>query len=235
MTPLLAAAGHEVVGLDTGLFRSFTLGEMPDVPTLDQDLRDVERRRPRGLRRRHPPRRDLQRPGRQPRPRADLRRSTTTRACGSPRPPSRRDVARFLYSSSCSTYGAAEGETAVDERSDVQPRHALRPLQGAGRARHRAARRRRLQPRLPAQRDRLRRLPPPARRHRDQQPRRLRLRDRRGADAERRLAVAPVRPHRGHLARLPGRARGAARGDPQRGLQHRPRRGQPPDPRRRAR
>ena len=41
MTPLLAAAGHDVVGLDTGLFRSFTLGEMPDVPTLDQDLRDV--------------------------------------------------------------------------------------------------------------------------------------------------------------------------------------------------
>ena len=34
MTPLLAAAGHDVTGLDTGLFRSFTLGEMPDVPTL---------------------------------------------------------------------------------------------------------------------------------------------------------------------------------------------------------
>ena len=28
---------------------------------------------------------------------------------------------RFLYSSSCSTYGAAEGETAVDERSAFNP------------------------------------------------------------------------------------------------------------------
>ncbi len=30
-------------------------------------------------------------------------------------------VPRFLYSSSCSTYGAAEGDTAVDERSEFNP------------------------------------------------------------------------------------------------------------------
>ena len=33
----------------------------------------------------------------------------------------RAHVPRFLYSSSCSTYGAAEGDTAVDERSDFNP------------------------------------------------------------------------------------------------------------------
>jgi nucleoside-diphosphate-sugar epimerase len=42
MTPLLAAAGHEVVGLDSGLFRSFTLGdEPPPVATIAKDVRDV--------------------------------------------------------------------------------------------------------------------------------------------------------------------------------------------------
>jgi nucleoside-diphosphate-sugar epimerase len=33
----------------------------------------------------------------------------------------RAGVSRFLYSSSCSTYGAAEGDTAVDERSPFNP------------------------------------------------------------------------------------------------------------------
>ena len=89
MTPLLTAAGHEVVGLDTGLFRSFTLGEMPARGHDRPRTSATSRRGPRRLRRRHPPRRDLQRPGRQPQPRAHLRRSTTTPASGSPRPPSR--------------------------------------------------------------------------------------------------------------------------------------------------
>ena len=74
MTPLLTAAGHEVVGLDTGLFRSFTLGDdAPAVATIAKDLRDVDAARPRRPRRRDPPRRHLQRPGRQPQPRAHLR------------------------------------------------------------------------------------------------------------------------------------------------------------------
>ncbi|MFH9424061.1 NAD-dependent epimerase/dehydratase family protein [Streptomyces sp. NPDC017529] len=43
MAPLLTAAGHEVTGLDSGLFASCVLGpqDTPDVPGLAMDLRDV--------------------------------------------------------------------------------------------------------------------------------------------------------------------------------------------------
>jgi nucleoside-diphosphate-sugar epimerase len=44
MTPMLLAAGHEVVGLDTGLFGDCLFGgddAMARVPTLATDLRDV--------------------------------------------------------------------------------------------------------------------------------------------------------------------------------------------------
>src|ERR1044072_7251233 len=42
MAPVLAAAGHEVVGLDSGLFDPWVLGERPaDPPRHGVDLRDV--------------------------------------------------------------------------------------------------------------------------------------------------------------------------------------------------
>ncbi|MEO8687180.1 MAG: SDR family oxidoreductase [Solirubrobacteraceae bacterium] len=121
MTPLLTAAGHEVVGLDTGLFRAFTLGDAaPPVPTIAKDLRDVEPA-------------DLDGVGavihlaaisNDPvgnlnaeltfdiNHRASVHLAETAKRAG---------VQRFLYSSSCSTYGAAEGDTAVDERSAFNP------------------------------------------------------------------------------------------------------------------
>jgi nucleoside-diphosphate-sugar epimerase len=43
MAPMLHSAGHEVVGLDSYLFEGCTLGnEVPDIPALRVDLRDVE-------------------------------------------------------------------------------------------------------------------------------------------------------------------------------------------------
>jgi nucleoside-diphosphate-sugar epimerase len=45
MAPLLAQAGYEVVGLDTGYFGECTL--IPDsaaIPSIIKDIRDVERR-----------------------------------------------------------------------------------------------------------------------------------------------------------------------------------------------
>ncbi len=51
--------------------------------------------------------------------------------------------------------------------------------------------------------------------------RRRRLHHGRDRDAERRHAVAAARPRRGHLARVSRRARGAARRDPQSGVQRR--------------
>src|SRR5262245_16097122 len=42
MAPVLAEAGHEVVGLDSGLFAECVLGPRPDdPPTVAVDLRDV--------------------------------------------------------------------------------------------------------------------------------------------------------------------------------------------------
>jgi len=43
MAPMLLAAGHEVVGMDNYLFEGCTLGEeVPDIPSVRMDIRDVE-------------------------------------------------------------------------------------------------------------------------------------------------------------------------------------------------
>lgn len=45
MTPLLLAAGHEIVGLDTNLYKGSTFGEeatIKDVVSINKDIRDVE-------------------------------------------------------------------------------------------------------------------------------------------------------------------------------------------------
>ena len=121
MTPLLTAAGHEVVGLDTGLFRSFTLGEdAPGVATIAKDLRDVEPQDLDGLDAvihlaaiSNDPVGNLN-----PELTFDINHRASARLAETAK---RAHVTRFLYSSSCSTYGAAEGDTAVDERSDFNP------------------------------------------------------------------------------------------------------------------
>jgi nucleoside-diphosphate-sugar epimerase len=121
MTPLLTAAGHEVVGLDTGLFRSFTLGdEAPAVATLAKDVRDVEPSDLAGLDAvihlaaiSNDPVGNLD-----PELTFDINHRASVHLAETAR---RAGVERFLYSSSCSTYGAAEGETAVDEQSPFNP------------------------------------------------------------------------------------------------------------------
>jgi nucleoside-diphosphate-sugar epimerase len=120
MTPLLTAAGHDVIGLDTGLFRSFTLGEMPDVPTLDQDLRDVSAADLEGFDAvvhlaaiSNDPVGNLD-----PELTFEINHHASVRLAAAAK---QAGAQRFLYSSSCSTYGAAEGETAVDEQSPLLP------------------------------------------------------------------------------------------------------------------
>jgi nucleoside-diphosphate-sugar epimerase len=50
LAPRLQAAGHDVVGLDSGLFSGCDLGPPPDpVPTLHVDLRDVTEEHLRGF------------------------------------------------------------------------------------------------------------------------------------------------------------------------------------------
>ena len=110
MTPLLTAAGHEVVGLDTGLFRAFTLGEdAPAVATIAKDLRDVEPHDLDGLDAvihlaaiSNDPVGNLN-----PELTFDINHRASVRLAETAK---QAHVPRFLYSSSCSTYGAAEGD-----------------------------------------------------------------------------------------------------------------------------
>ena len=121
MTPLLAAAGHEVVGLDSGLFGSFALGEAPAaIPALAKDVRDVEAGDLEGLDAvihlaaiSNDPVGNLN-----PELTFDINHRASVRLAECAK---RAGVPRFLYSSSCSTYGAAEGDSAVDERSAFNP------------------------------------------------------------------------------------------------------------------
>jgi len=121
MTPLLTAAGHEVVGLDTGLFRSFNLGEAPpEVPALRKDLRDVTPGDLEGFDAiihlaaiSNDPVGNLN-----PDLTYDINHRASVRLAESAK---QAGVPRFLYSSSCSTYGAAEGDTAVDEQAEFNP------------------------------------------------------------------------------------------------------------------
>ena len=119
--PTLRDGGHEVMGLDAGLFAGCTLGpDAHDVPGLQLDLRDV---RPDDLAGfdavvhlaavSNDPLGDLN-------PactlainhRASVRLAQLARAAG---------VERFLFASSCSLYGAADPTTAVTESAPFSP------------------------------------------------------------------------------------------------------------------
>jgi nucleoside-diphosphate-sugar epimerase len=120
MTPLLAAAGHEVVGLDMGFFRTFALGEAPELPTIATDVRDVSADDLDGLDAvihlagiSNDPVGNLN-----PELTFDVNHRASVRLAATAK---RAHVPRFLYSSSCSTYGAADGDSAVDERSEFNP------------------------------------------------------------------------------------------------------------------
>ena len=78
LTPMLLAGGSRGRRARqrplSSAARSATRSDSPTSrPSLRKDIRDVEARRPRGLRRGHPPRGPVERPARRPQPRADLR------------------------------------------------------------------------------------------------------------------------------------------------------------------
>ncbi len=121
MAPFLRDAGHEVVGLDTFYFAGCGFGGEPEpLPALRRDLRDVAAEDLRGF--------DavIHLAGISNDPLGDLNPSCTyqinhlasvrlaeaARAAG---------VSRFLYSSSCSVYGAASPEDVIDEGGAFSP------------------------------------------------------------------------------------------------------------------
>lgn len=128
LAPLLQARGHDVVGLDTGYYRDGWLFSdralVPGFPrTLNRDIREIEPA-------------DLENvdavvhmaelsndPLGENNPdltylinhRASVRLAQLARAAG---------VKRFVYTSSCSVYGVAEGAEPMTERSPINPQTA---------------------------------------------------------------------------------------------------------------
>ncbi len=122
MVPLLREAGHEVVGLDTGFFAPCLLPGEPmaaEIRTLDKDLRDVSAADFEGF--------DavLHLAGLSNDPLGNLDADLTydINDSGSVRLAElakQAGVERFLFSSSCSTYGAA-GDDFLDETAAFNP------------------------------------------------------------------------------------------------------------------
>ena len=120
MSPMLAAAGHEVVGLDSGLFAQCTFErETLAVPEIAKDVRDVQATDLDGF--------DaiVHLAGLSNDPLGNLNPATTYEInhLASVRLASLAKTAgvpRFLFSSSCSNYGAA-GDAFMTEEAELQP------------------------------------------------------------------------------------------------------------------
>ena len=120
MVPMLLGAGHEVVGLDSDLFHQCTFcSGIQDVPELRVDLRDVQRAHLEGFDAvlhlaalSNDPLGDLN-----PDITYDINHAASVRLA---RLAKDAGVPRFLYSSSCSSYGQA-GDAFVDETADLHP------------------------------------------------------------------------------------------------------------------
>ncbi len=117
----LRESGHEVVGLDTGLFADCLLGPAPEpVPTLRVDLRDVTAEHCAGVDAVlhlaalcNDPIGNLN-----PDLTYDVNHRSTVRLA---RAAKAAGVTRFLFSSSCSLYGAGADDTPLDENADFVP------------------------------------------------------------------------------------------------------------------
>jgi nucleoside-diphosphate-sugar epimerase len=121
LAPLLARAGHEVVGLDSVLYRGCALGPEPEgaFPAIEGDIRDVEPAELRGFDAvvhlaaiSNDPLGDYR-----PETTYAINHLATTRLAECAK---EAGVPRFLFSSSCSLYGAA-GDALLDESAEWKP------------------------------------------------------------------------------------------------------------------
>jgi nucleoside-diphosphate-sugar epimerase len=121
LTPMLTAAGHDVVGLDTGLYAGCAFGpEPPQPPALAMDVRDVTPDDLIGF--------DavIHLAGISNDPVGDLDPTCTyaINHLGSvrlARMARRAGVSRFLFSSSCSLYGASSTDDVLSESGAMRP------------------------------------------------------------------------------------------------------------------
>lgn len=120
MVPILTAAGHDIVGYDTGLFEDCVLGTAPnDPPTIRKDIRDVVPADLEGFDAvihlaalSNDPLGALE-----PQITHDINHHASVRLAKAAKAAG---VRRFLYASTCSVYGAA-GQDAVKEDSEMHP------------------------------------------------------------------------------------------------------------------
>jgi nucleoside-diphosphate-sugar epimerase len=122
VAPFLKEAGHDVVGLDTDLYRACTFGDpaaIAPIPSIDRDLRDVAAADLDGIEAvvhlaalSNDPLGDLDEGLTY-----DINHLASVRLAEAAR---EAGVRRFVFSSSCSNYGAAGG-AFVDESSPVRP------------------------------------------------------------------------------------------------------------------
>lgn len=122
MVPMLIEAGHEVVGLDTNLYRGATFGDELPTPTfkeVQKDIRDIEPEDLEGF--------DgiIHLAGLSNDPLGDLNPELTfdinyRASVGLAEMAKEVGIPRFIFSSSCSNYGAGV-EDYLDETSDFNP------------------------------------------------------------------------------------------------------------------
>ncbi len=122
MSPILATAGHDVAGLDSGLFADCVLGplDVPDVPSLAVDIRDVTSDQLRGFDAivhlaalSNDPLGSLA-----PEITFDINHHASTRLS---RLAKEAGVKRFVYASTCSVYGTQSSDELVDEDAPLKP------------------------------------------------------------------------------------------------------------------
>ncbi|SDI99594.1 Nucleoside-diphosphate-sugar epimerase [Frankineae bacterium MT45] len=121
MTQVLSAAGHDVVGFDSGLFAPCVLGPQPlDPPTLHGDLRDVNAGHLQDFEAvvhlgalSNDPLGNLA-----PELTYDINHHASVRLARAAR---EAGVRRFLYASTCSVYGTSGGDALVGEEAPLSP------------------------------------------------------------------------------------------------------------------
>jgi len=120
MVPMLQAEGHEVVGLDSGLFEGCVFGDSaPEIPHIKKDIRDVQASDLEGFDAvvhlaalSNDPLGNLD-----PDLTYEINHKASVRLAVLAK---EMNIPRFLFSSSCSTYGAA-GEDVLDETATFNP------------------------------------------------------------------------------------------------------------------
>jgi nucleoside-diphosphate-sugar epimerase len=121
LAPMLRAAGHDVVGLDTYFYRGCDFGPVSELqPSLALDLRDVSSADLEGF--------DaiVHLGALSNDPLGDLNSSWTYEinrdgTVALARAAKAAGVGRFVFASSCSMYGASGGDEALDESSELRP------------------------------------------------------------------------------------------------------------------